>query len=221
MRLTDQALTAVHLGRAFAEGRATVGHLLLGLLAEPEGIAGREVRRRHGGDPALRLGAGVAAPGLPALGAAMLPLPVEGPPADTVSVLRAVVRTGGADVADLLARHDLDLVVQEVCDATPVLHDPDDPGETFGRGSLRAEGFSDLADQCLARARAAGVDSTALLPWLDLPEEQLGPLRNLPPAPLEDVIARARSAADERPVGVDDLATAVVASALSRLRLDG
>lgn len=225
VRLTDQALVAVHLARGLAAGRtASVAHLVVGLLGEPDGRAGRQARRLAGGEPAVRLSQhpGLHAPGLPSLANTLIALPVTEVPAWTDDLLRAAVRVGGQDLADLLADAGLDtpiaLVLEEGIGHTDP--DPDDPGETFGRGAFAIRGFDALADEVVSRARARSTTTEALLPLLQLAAEDRTALANLPVVDIKRVVDRALTLPGPG-TSLKDLTTALLSVALEDLKLRG
>lgn len=104
--LTDQAVVAIAVARATAAAAGrdpTVADLLLGLAAEPDGVAGRLLRRRE---------SALAALGDRPLPPRLAPLAVARDwavadarprPAWTRDLLSAAVEAGGAELADLLA----------------------------------------------------------------------------------------------------------------------
>lgn len=219
VRLTDQALVAVHMGRSLAAGRrATVAHLLAGILGESEGQAGRRIRRQAGGEPAVRLSthAGVHAPGLPTLSNALIALPISDVPAWTEDLLRAALRTGGSELHDLLADIGLEMAVVP---ADPMVDPDEDAQETFGRGTFTARGFSAVADLAVAHARAAGATSATLLPHLDIQPEERMAMARLPEVPLQRVVDRALALGRDH-ITLAELSTALLSVALEDLKLD-
>ena len=103
-RLTDQAAVAVALARNVAGGaEPTVAHLLVGLVTEPEGRAGRRLRERASAAAALIERAG-STPAPPLAGALQRAVLAAGRrAATTVDLLDAATAGGGSDVEDLLA----------------------------------------------------------------------------------------------------------------------
>ncbi|AXV06251.1 hypothetical protein DVS28_a1558 [Euzebya pacifica] len=222
MTLTDQALVAVHLARSLADGEsAGAAHLVAGLLGEPEGVAGRRVRRLTGGEPAVRLTEhpGLHAPGLPRLSHALVALPVTDVPAWTTDLLRAAIRVGGDDLDDLLSATGLDTTVAAALEEPPPpAEDEEDAGETFGRGSFTARGLDRAADEAVSRALAHSTSSRALVPRLMLDEVERSALANLPEVSIDLVVQRALDTRGDH-VSLRDLATCMVSVALEALDL--
>lgn len=103
-RLTDQAVVAVALAHAVADGlEPTVAHLLAGLAAEAEGRAGFRLRQRSSAAALLHNQARTA-PAPPIDHAIAAAVQAAGRCAATsVDLLDAAIAVGGDDVADLLA----------------------------------------------------------------------------------------------------------------------
>lgn len=218
MRLTDQASVAVRMARAFPEptvprASANVAHLVAGLMGEPEGMAGTVLRQRFGEvAPRIALHPAVTSASLPSLATAFVALPVRSRPAWTLEVLGAARRVGGEDLDYLLTDCGVSLAGIED-DLTPWMPGPQEieehpiAAETFGRFSLVPHRFSDAADLALARVRAQGGDSSALLGWLGADDATSDALASAPAVPLDAVLERA--AAPGSPADVADLVTVV------------
>lgn len=171
MRLTDQALVAVTAARGAAGAqRATVVHLLVGLATESDGVAARALRRQDAAVACLFGLAASASPRLPCLETAVgwAADAVSGRPLWTSDLLLAALEVGGADLADLLERCDvdpLDLAVARPDALAPwavVAQGADALTETFGHDP-RDTTATPPAARAIARARALGGSAVALL----------------------------------------------------------
>jgi hypothetical protein len=222
-------VVAVHLAEGLAaQGRAdrpaTVAHLVAALAGEPEGLAGTVLRQRFG-DVAARLALhpAVGAAALPAVRTAFVAVPVLDRPCWTLELLAAARRVGGEDLEALLEDCGINLA-GFADDLHPVIPTPDEVGEsagapeTYGRLSLLSRGFSADADLAVARTRAAGGDSRALLAWLGAAEETRAALAAAPAVAVDRVVARAAVAG--APVQGTDVVTAITHLSL-RAVLDG
>lgn len=199
-RLTDQALVAVHVGTALATGAGTtpnVAHLVAGLAGAPEGMAGRVLRQRFGEvAPRLALQPALDAASLPRLDTAYVALPVLDRPCWTLELLHAARRVGGEDLEFLLQASGVDLawIEDDLRHRMPGALEVDDDvavAETFGRLSLVDAHFTAAADLAIARVRAHGGDSRALLTWLGADEPTRAALQGAPAVAVEAVVARA------------------------------
>lgn len=152
--MTDQAAVAVALARSLAgPSEPTLAHLLVGLVTEPEGRAGRRLRERASAAATLsERGATAPAPPLfEALGRAATASGSRA--ATTVDLLDAALRSGGNDVEDLLAgagyQRDLD---------GWLTGDPDDDwfedAETYGWHPDGEETLDRSASRVVAQVRA-------------------------------------------------------------------
>ena len=162
-RLTDQAAVAVALAQAIA-GTAvpSVGHLVAGLAAEPEGRAGRRLRERGWAAAQLTERAGeVSAPPLPvAVSQALTAAGAHA--ATTVDLLDAALARGGAALADLLSdcgyHRDLD---------GWLLSDPAtdwfEQAETYGFQPSGNATFDRAASRVIAQVRAVNGGAVSLL----------------------------------------------------------
>ena len=202
-RLTDQAAVAVALARSMAApGEPTVAHLLVGLVTEPEGGAGRRLRERGSAAALLVERAGrVPAPPLDAV----LPRAWNAAadrPATTVDLLDAGVAAGGADIADLLStcgyHRDLDGWLTGDHAETWFDH-----AETFGWQPLGDEHMDPAAARVVAQVRAVGGGAVEILiagaaapdTTIDTPD----------PAQLAEVAARLRSHSTKWDTGLDEV----------------
>jgi hypothetical protein len=216
--LTDQALVAVALARAHAAGTARTPHvadLLVGLAAEPDGLAGRLLREREGA--AIRLRERGALPRLAPLSVATGWAADDARPraATTLDLLRAALEAGGGELRDLLDAVGLgDL-------AAPVIP-PEQAGETLGlrpptdpEPGLSAEAALAIArtralaggaaDLLLAIGRGPQADSVAPLPDLT------GAVARGDDAGLDAVVGAARAWRGDEPVTTGDLVRAALA----------
>ncbi|CAN5354128.1 hypothetical protein BH23ACT9_BH23ACT9_23990 [soil metagenome] len=212
-RLTDQAAVGVHMAEALASGNPSVAHLVAGLAGEPEGLAGVLLRQRFGdAAPRIALHQSLDAASLPPLSTAFVALPVLDRPCWTLELLQAARRVGGEDLDALLdmcgivlAPYDTDLEHRTI--APEEVEETVEVPETFGRMSLLDAGFSHGADLAIARTRAVGGDSHALLAWLGADTPTVEALATAPPVPLDAVVARARLS--DMAVDGHDLITAI------------
>lgn len=187
VRLTDQALVAVALARrsAAAHGREpTAVDLLLGLASEPDGWAGRVLRRRDTAVVTLAARAGSPPPAMPALlevVAAAADRAAPRPPG-TRDLMAAVHTVGGDDVDALLAScgYDArDLRSPNASDGlAPYARTENDerwtgPQETVTLAGPGLPALSRAAAHAVGRVRAAGGGALALLELLV--DEDAGP----------------------------------------------
>lgn len=170
MRLTDQALLAVTLGRAGAarEDHTSVADLVVGLAAEPEGRAGLLLRRQANAATALAVRAAAASPRLPVWRVAVgwAHRDVAARPLSTTDLLDAAVEVGGSDLADLLEACGYDLA--ELAAPTPEalsLADAVELGalsETYGYDPAATDA-TPPAGRAVSRSRAVGGGALALV----------------------------------------------------------
>jgi hypothetical protein len=160
VRLTDQAAVAVTLARnAAGAAEPTVAHLLLGLVAEPDGQAGRRLRERA--TAAATLSEHAAGAQAPPIEAALSRAGAAAPPraATTVDLLDAAIVTGGADIAALLE----EAGYQRDLDGWLVATEWFDNAETYGFSPVGDDAFDRSACRVLAQVRAINGGAVELL----------------------------------------------------------
>lgn len=222
-RLTDQAAVAVALTRATAPGDPTIAHLLVGLATEPEGRAGRRLRERATAVALLTQRAG-RCPAPPLEAALSHAVREAGQRAvSTVDLLDAAVRSGGADLTDLLEHvgyhRDLDGWL-----LGGVAHTWFDNAETLGWSPGGDADLDAVASRVAAQVRAVGGGAVEVLiaaaaapelsDALD-PETLAGTAERLDRTPtwdagLDSVISSAVLLADTPPASLRDLLRAAL-----------
>lgn len=169
LRLTDQALVAARLAATIAQRRgsaATVHDLLVGLAAEPDGVAGRVLRERASAAAWLADRAAVAVPRLAPLDVALHRAVADAAPRPpgTADLLDAALAEGGAALAELLEAAGYEpealrerprsLAVSEVAGGETLGLDPTGPADAQ---------LSGVAARVVAQVRAAGGGAVELL----------------------------------------------------------
>ncbi len=204
-RLTDQAAVAVALARRAGGSQPTAAHLLIGLVTEPEGRAGRRLRERASAAAALvdRAGA-VPAPSLEVVLRQALQA-AGARAATTVDLLDAVIAAGGGDVAGFLERAGYQRDLDGWLAADPYAEWYED-AETYGLAPHGDALLDRSASRVVAQVRAVnGGAVEVLIAGTAAPDS---PLAAPDPRALAATAARLRSAAPQWDAGLDAVLTA-------------